>query len=688
MKRARKNTFAVFFDIFGSFLLAIFFFSSPVFSSSSVFPNDQQVSEQSYLRQINIEDAWSRTTGTAKILTAIIDSGIDADHPDLQESVWTNPDEIPGDGVDNDKNGYVDDINGWDFINDIPDPNPKFGGEFTVEGIQHGTLLAGIIAARGNNWIGISGISWRSRILPLRVLDNKANGNVYDVVRAIDYAIDKRADIINLSFMSDKDSSFLRTAIQRAVRAGITVVVAAGNDDTAANGFDLAEKPVYPACTYFSEPGVIVVGATDSLGQKARFSPYGPCIDVMAPGSDIFSTQVVQYERVGFDVFYGGGWSGTSLSTAMVSGTIALMKAVNPGLTPAEIDNFIKTYCDPIDILNPSYAGKLGCGQLNSGKLIQAAIDRAQNPNPFEESRSARRNAIALARADSGLSVYFFDEKGDIIKWRKPFAPYDPFHVRYTMSASSKSGRMIFAASAGAGPHIRVFDREGKLVSNFFAYDRQWRIGVVAALGDVDGDGQEEIVTAPAFRGGAHIKIFTLEGELKKHFFAYPKNYRGDYILALGDLNNDSKKEIIISSSGSKNGGLIKAFSGSGTLLTQFIAYPKSNITELSFAVGDVDSDGDEEIVVAPASGRAPLTIFSNIGAFERSLFPYGATYDRGISLATGDLNGDGSDEIITVPKTRAPAQVMIFNGAGKKVGTFFATKKNDRKGYIVQVLQ
>ncbi|MEK7122837.1 MAG: S8 family serine peptidase, partial [Patescibacteria group bacterium] len=124
--------------------------------------------------------------------------------------------------------------------------------------------------------------------------------------------------------------------------------IAAGNDDTEQHGFDLSQKPVYPACSSFVEGGVIVVGATDTEGKRAQFSPYGSCIDVMAPGTNIFSTHVVQYERVGFDTFYGGGWSGTSLATAMVTGTIALMRAVNPELTPEEIEALVYAYCDPI----------------------------------------------------------------------------------------------------------------------------------------------------------------------------------------------------------------------------------------------------------------------------------------------------------------------------------------------------
>lgn len=683
MKRTAQWYAAIFCVTFGTLFADGFSVSA---RSAAVVPNDQHQGEQTYLQQIHADEAWSLSTGSARILIAVIDSGLDSDHPDLHEVVWTNPDEVPGDGIDNDKNGYVDDVSGWDFINNIPDPNPKFGGNFTIAGIHHGTLLAGIIAARGNNGIGASGISWRSRIMPLRVLNNEGDGNVFSVVEAIDYAIAKDVDIINLSFTSDTDSSFLRAAIQRAVRAGIPVVIAAGNDDTTAHAFDLAEHPVYPACTEFAEEGVITVGATDSLGQKAAFSPYGPCIDIMAPGTDIYSTQVVQYERVGFDSFYGGGWSGTSLSTAMVTGTIALMKSVNSLLTPREIAVMIRTHCDSVDALNPAYKGKLGCGQLNVAKLVQATIDKARNPNPFERELPEKLAHIVVAPADGSAIFATYTGAGEKKNLDHPtFFPYAPYRVPYTMN-TTRDGRRVFAAGPGGGAHIRVFDHDGALLHQFFAYDNRWRIGVVAAVGDVDGDGEEEIVTAPASRGGGHIKIFTLSGVLKGNFFAYPKNIRTGYALALGDLNNDGKHEIILSAHGARDGE-IKIFSGAGTPFTQFVAYPNSTITEVVLAVGDTNNDGEEEIVVAPARGAAPLTIFSSIGAFKRAVFPFGSSYNRGIALAIGDLNGDRRNEIIAVPATNAPAHVMVLNGNGETVGTFFASEKRARTGFVVSIL-
>lgn len=675
----------IFLVCFGGGVPAPFVVSAQ--SIQDVTPADPLFSRQTYLSQIHASEAWSLTTGSSKVVVAVIDSGMDITHPDLREGVWTNPDEIPGDGLDNDADGFIDDINGWDFINDIPDPSPKFGGDFLVAGIQHGTLLAGIIAARGNNGLGVTGISWRSTIMPLRVLNNQGDGDVFTVVRAIDYAVKKKADIINLSFVGDSDSPFLRSAIMRATNAGVIVVAASGNDQSDGHGIDLTNHPVYPACYDFSE-NVISVGSIDSLGQKAPFSSYGPCIDIMAPGTDIFSTQVVKYERTGFDVFYGGGWSGSSLSTAMVSGAIALVKSVNPFLTPAQVSTLLRKNCDNIDALNPFFPDKLGCGALNVHKLVRAAIEFSKDSNSMQEEDNERQPMIGVVDARGGTPLSLFNRNGKTVQRETVFFPFAPYHPTYSFVTSSKNGYRVFAAGPGGGPHIRIFDRAGNLVSQFFAYDKKFRGGVNVAIGDVDGDGQEEIVTTPASRGGAHIKVFTLSGALKKSFFAYDPHLRGGYTVALGDVNNDGKDDIVVSPLDTAiTGGDVRVFNEDGVLRTQFLAYPKNTVRDISFVVGDVDGDGDEEIITAPRAGKGELKIFSSLGVLSRSLFPYGSSYDRGLSLAIGDLDGNSRQEIFAVPRTRAPAQIMIIDGGGTVIGTFFARPSQERAGYTIGVV-
>lgn len=684
MKRVGISLVTIFVVLFGSISPLPFAFQA--FAQNSVTPNDPLFNRQTYLQQIHAPDAWTLTTGSEKVVIAVIDSGLDIDHPDLKDSVWTNPGEIPGDGIDNDGNGYIDDINGWDFINDIPDPKPKFGGDFLIAGIHHGTLLSGIIAARGNNNLGITGICWRCKVMPLRVLNNQGEGDVFTVVRAIDYAIQKKVDVINLSFVGDTPSSFLEAAIRRATDAGIVVVAASGNDQSEEHGVDLSKNPVYPACYNLSD-NVISVGSIDSIGQKALFSNYGPCIDIMAPGADIFSTQVVHYERAGFDTFYGDGWSGTSLSTAIVTGAIALMKSANPSLTPSEIATIIRTTCDPIDSLNPLFPGKLGCGELNTYKLVRAAIDKSKEQNPFQDTPDIHQSLIAISDNTGKVPLTFFDRTGRQVSANMVSFPYTPYHVPYSMSTSSKSGIVVFGAGPGGGPHVRTFDRAGNLISQFFAYDSRFRGGVNVAIGDIDGDGEEDIVVMPASSGGAQVRIFSLAGALKGQFFAYDHKLRGGYHLALGDLNNDGKDEIIVTPSRGVASGDVRVFTQEGVLRMQFFAYANTPLSDISIVVGDTDGDGSEEIITAPGRGKGAVKVFNSFGALKRSFYPYGIAFDGGISLAVGDLDGNRKDDIVTVPRARAPARVTLFDETNRRLGVFLARPEKEQLGYQVQII-
>jgi subtilisin family serine protease len=163
--------------------------------------NDPLNGFQYYLDPIQAEAAWDYTTGSRSVVVAVIDTGVDIDHPDIYENIWRNIDEVPGDGIDNDHNGYIDDYQGWDFVNDEADPNPKFDSEYSELGLDHGTMVAGIIGARGNNNYGLTGINWEVSIMPLLALNGNGSGENGVVAAAIDYAIANGADIINLSLV-------------------------------------------------------------------------------------------------------------------------------------------------------------------------------------------------------------------------------------------------------------------------------------------------------------------------------------------------------------------------------------------------------------------------------------------------------------------------------------------------------
>ena len=221
---------------------------------------------------IDAPEAWDVTIGSSDIIVAVVDSGVDVNHPDLQANIWTNPGEIADNGSDDDGNGYVDDVNGWDFLN---------GDNAPDDASSHGTHVAGTIAAVGNNGRGVTGVSWTAKIMPLRFLDALGVGNTADAIEAIEYANAMGADVINNSWGGGGNSQSLKAAIDAS---DAVVVCAAGND-----GRNNESIPFYPSS--FTSSNIISVAATDQNDNLASFSNFGVnSVDVAAPGVNIYSS--------------------------------------------------------------------------------------------------------------------------------------------------------------------------------------------------------------------------------------------------------------------------------------------------------------------------------------------------------------------------------------------------------------
>ena len=254
---------------------------------------------------MGIDTAWAHTTGGGPVVVAVLDTGIDATHPDLAGELWANPREIPGDGIDDDGDGYVDDVNGWNFVA----RNGK-----TTDDNGHGTHVAGIIGADANNGVGTAGVDWHVSLMAVKVLGSHATGAPSTVAKGIRYAIARGARIINLSLATPIYDPALRSALTAAQDAGVLVVAAAGNW-----GESLSSVPEYPAS--YQAPNVISVAATNQDGALDETSNYGADVDIAAPGTDIVSTA------------RGGGYelrTGTSMATAFVSGVAALVASEHP----------------------------------------------------------------------------------------------------------------------------------------------------------------------------------------------------------------------------------------------------------------------------------------------------------------------------------------------------------------------
>jgi subtilisin family serine protease len=287
--------------------------------------------------------AWDIQTGSAGVVVAIIDTGVDYTHPDLAPNIWTNPGEIAGNGVDDDGNGLVDDVHGYDFLNLDADPMDDNG---------HGTHVAGIVAARGNNGVGIAGVAWNVKIMPLKFLAPNGTGPVSAAIDCIEYAVAQGAQILNNSWGGFEFSAALELAVQHANDAGVLFVAAAGND-----GLSLDENDHFPAS--FRQPNVIAVAATDARDELAGFSNYGPnSVPIAAPGTNIVST------------FPGGSYlelSGTSMSVPLVSGALAILKSEFPSMSAPQMKSVLLHSADPA----PALAGLVTAGaRLNVLRML------------------------------------------------------------------------------------------------------------------------------------------------------------------------------------------------------------------------------------------------------------------------------------------------------------------------------
>ncbi len=277
---------------------------------------------------IHIVDLWREgIVGNQKTIVAIIDSGIDYHHPDLKKNIYTNSKEIPDNGIDDDGNGYIDDIHGWNFVDNNSNANDDNG---------HGTHCAGTIGAEANNSFGIAGINWNVSILPLKFLDSQGYGETKNAILAIEYARKMGAKIINASWGGDPFSQALSDAIQEANSDNILFVTSAGN-----NGMNNDLTPFYPAS--LNLPNVISVAASNESDKIANYSNYGQkSVHISAPGNNIFSTAL----QDGFETL-----SGTSMAAPHISGIAALLISQEPNLTPALIKERLIKSSDPVNVI-------------------------------------------------------------------------------------------------------------------------------------------------------------------------------------------------------------------------------------------------------------------------------------------------------------------------------------------------
>jgi subtilisin family serine protease len=293
------------------------------------------------------QEAWTQSRGNG-VVVAILDTGVQVDHPDLAGNLWTNPNEVLN-GKDDDKNGFVDDVTGANMFTNDGNINDDEG---------HGTHVAGIIAARAGNDVGGSGVAPQARIMPVKVLDSNRSGNSSLLARGIRYAVDMGARILNVSINGDATTSDLTAALHYASDKGATIVASAGN-----NSRNLDQTPSYPASS--DEPSVLTVTASDESGALPAFANRGVnSVDLAAPGEMILSTALgSHYENR----------SGTSMAAPFVAGALALLQAARPEMSQAALRGALLGSAPKRGLLAGLLGGN-GGGGLDVGAAMHAIL--------------------------------------------------------------------------------------------------------------------------------------------------------------------------------------------------------------------------------------------------------------------------------------------------------------------------
>jgi subtilisin family serine protease len=665
---------------------------------------------------IDAPEAWDIEQGDPGIIIAIIDTGVNWSHADLAANIWSNPGEIPDNGIDDDNNGFIDDIRGWDFVTSTyvypgEDGWPEDNNPDDFHG--HGTHVAGISAAVGSNGYGISGVCPNCTIMPVRAgfKDQGGGGTFYlsDIVNAIYYAASNGARIINMSFGGWDPSQMIEDALHWAYEQDVVLIAAAGN--RSCGNFVL-----YPAA--YDE--VIAVAATNHLDQRASFSSSGVKVDFAAPGYMIYGP----VPPVGFTYM-----SGTSMSAPMAAGAAGLVLSNSPNLTNEQVRSALVSSADWIP--TDEY---LGSGRLNAYQaLLMDNVPLAAVKSPSALAFLTGYADLRGTAAGTNFNRYILDygESLHPQQWTQiyeSFAPVPDGTLAVWDTSQIPNGEYLL--------RLRVQDSQGNtslvLRPVYVQHNLlpNWPIDIGAAevllplIADVDGDGTNEIVATSHHQGivyvwradgsdlpgwpidigyyarrGAAAADLTGDGKLEivvsslDFHWAYFTNYlyvfrhdgsllpgwpieigkQGYMTPALGDVTGDGQMEIIVSTDNDQgeNGDVaVFVYSLDGSILS---GWPKKFTPPVSPSenwtsgpvLGDLNGDGVLDIVLGMLGGR--IQAWDGRGnllpGWPQYMNPDLPLEERGaISLVLGDVTGDGSLEVAA---TNNRFEARVWNSKG-----------------------
>jgi len=586
--------------------------NDPLYAGSQWSLNNTQQSGGTADADIDAPEAWASTRGDRSIVVGVIDTGIDYRHSDLRENMWVNPGEVKGNGMDDDGNGFVDDVYGYDFANNDSDPMDDQG---------HGSHVAGTIGATGDNGIGISGVAQEVSLMALKVLDANGSGNWSNALRAINYTtmmkgrfgVNVRAT--NNSYGGTSMDTVTQKLFTEAINAGgsqdILFVAAAGNDSS-----NNDRSPMYPAS--INSPYVLSVGATNQWDEAAYFSNYGAkTVDVFAPGMSILSTLPGENYKP---------MNGTSMAAPHVVGAAVLAWSMNPSLTALQVSEAIVASVDKLDSLKSLCVAE---GRLNVSNLVNGLGSRV---------------SIADARVVEGSPG--FRSMQFEVRLDKPST--EDIRIDYkTLDGTALAGRdyqsaqgTVMIPAGGVSTIIAITFWGNKTVDGdrFFnvvltdvidaKVDRYLAAGTIA---------DDDIATAPGvFRGGLNWYLDNANnGNLAEQVIRF--GLPGD-IPVVGDWDGDGYDNVGIVRAGA-NGMLNWYLDTNGDLNPEIvIAY---GLRGDKVVVGDWDGDGKDNVGVvrAGANGLGQWLLDTDRDPTHEIHFEFGFNSDQPV---TGDWNGDG----------------------------------------------
>ncbi|MBN3032938.1 MAG: S8 family serine peptidase [Candidatus Saganbacteria bacterium] len=665
--------------------------------AAAAAPNDPLFSQQWALAKVQAPAAWEIELGDPDIVAAVLDTGVYYNHPDLAANIWTNPDEIANNGVDDDNNGYPDDVRGWDFVSADPaqvtpgeDPGPRDNDP--MDFANHGTTVAGLIAGVPNNNQGISGISWHNKIMPLRTGFSTPDGASFldsDNADAIKYAADNGARVINMSWGSYVPSALLEDALNYAYRRGCLLIASAGNDG---KNFVL-----YPA----AYENVLAVAATDENDKKAVWGPEassnsGAKIAVAAPGKNLYTTILGDS--------YGPS-DGTSSAAPYVAGLAGLIVSHNPALTNSAVYHIIRSSADPVFVLPGQQY--LGSGRINALKAL--TIDRVPDLEiTFPKSGEIVTGAFSVTGTAGGDGFQKYKVEYGLGTYPSSWTTIKDSAAPVSNGALATLDQSLISGLPGGQYKLRITVNESIAEEVLIVLEKDYRPGwpvtppgklysensVGPVIGDIDNDGQDEIVVGD-FSG--NLSVYKADGTRSWHKniakriattpsladinrdgfleilvgsyhweednYLYALDHKGAPVWSantgthclsspvISDINRDGYLEIIASTIKDYHDPAapnIYIWGSNGQLLPP---WPKPLVTAESAAtpsVGDLDNDGKEEIVVGFNNGQvAAVKDNGSLLPPWPQPIPYNGAGLKLVQTAIADVNNDGNHEII-----------------------------------------